>query len=356
MSNFNILSSSSIIIFFGSIIYGVHHFLAKRHDSLDMLVYIIGGMLLSMFSSHRQLWFTPVEILGDVGLVSLMFLAGTMVNPEVFHKERHTTLQIALTGMIIPFVLTFVVMKFVLGFSTTTSIISAVALSITAEASSAKVLMDRGKIDTQYGSTILASGIIDDIIGIGAFILIMGMYANVSISSIILLVAIVGAFFAGYMLKSNVTQDKISQHPLFIISVGFFFLSLGHNIKLKNVFNTYLPYVLLLVAIIGKVGGVMINYGSVSFNIKELSIIAWGMNSRGVIDLGIVLIALRHGLIDQHIFTSILFVALVTIFLFPPILDSYIKQDDISNKMIEQNVTLKKENFLTSESSEKWTM
>ena len=332
MSNNNIVPSSSIILVIGSIIWGINHLLAKRRDSLDMLVYIIGGIILSMCSSHKQLWFTPVEMLGDVGVISLMFLAGTMVRPAVFHRERNTTLQIAVSGMIVPLVLTFVTMRFVLGFSIKTSVVTSIALSITAEASSAKVLLDRGKIDTSYGSTILASGIIDDIVGIGAFIIIMALHVNVSISSIILIVTIVAAFFAGYMLKSKVTPDKIAQHPLFIISVGFFFLSLGHNIKFKNVFNTYLPFVLLLVAIIGKVGGVMLNYGSVPFNVNELGIIAWGMNSRGVIGLGIVLIALRQGLITPAIFTSILFVALVTIFIFPPILDRYIKRIDASNK------------------------
>jgi Kef-type K+ transport system membrane component KefB len=330
MSNNNIVSSSPIILVFGSIIYGINHLLAKRRDSLDMLVYIIGGIILSTCSSHKQLWFTPVEMLGDVGVIALMFLAGTMVRPDVFHKERDTTLQIAVSGMIVPLVLTFVTMRFVLGFSIKTSLVTSIALSITAEATSAKVLLDRGKINTSYGSTILASGIIDDIVGVGAFIIIMALHVNVSISSIILIVTIVAAFFAGCMLKSKVTSDKIAQHPLFIISVGFFFLSLGHNIKFKNVFTTYLPFVLLVVAIIGKVGGVMLNYGSVPFNANELGIIAWGMNSRGVIGLGIVLIALRHGLITPAIFTSILFVALVTIFIFPPILDSYIKQIDKS--------------------------
>lgn len=338
----SILSSSSIVIFFGFIIYIVNYFIGKYRDSVDMLIYIALGAILTMFSSHQQLWFKPVEILGDVGLISLMFLAGAMVHPDVFNKEKHTTYQIAFTGMLIPFSLTFCIMKFALRFGTITSIITAIALSITAEASSAKVLLDRGKLNTQYGSTILASGIIDDIIGIGAFIIIMAFYSNISISSIVLFLGLISAFFAGYIMKSNVTKEKISEHPFFIISVGFFFLLLGHNIKIENIFNSSLPYILLIIAIIGKVGGVMLNYGSVPFNMKELSIIAWGMNSRGVIDLGIILIALRHGLINKHIFTSILFVALITIFLFPPILDFYLQEDKQQTKL---NENIKNESF-----------
>jgi Kef-type K+ transport system membrane component KefB len=106
-----------------------------------------------------------INVLGDFGLICLMLIAGLGSSIKSMKKERIPATLISIFGIITPFLLGLVTLK-MFGYSRIIAIISGIALSITAEATTAKALIDTNKLKSKLGTTMLEAGIMDDIIGL----------------------------------------------------------------------------------------------------------------------------------------------------------------------------------------------
>ena len=132
--------------------------------------------------------------------------------------------------------------------------------------------------------------------------------------------AILGAFVAGLLLDSELIGAKVNrdvQQKLSAVSIGllapFFFVSAGFHVSL-DVFRTDLPLLLgvIVLATAGKIVGTAIFYLPSGNGWREGLVIGSGMNGRGAVEIIVAEIALAQGLIDQDVFSILVFMALFT--------------------------------------------
>ncbi|WP_053990595.1 cation:proton antiporter [Mangrovimonas sp. TPBH4] len=132
--------------------------------------------------------------------------------------------------------------------------------------------------------------------------------------------SILGAFMAGLFIKDNLFPKNISKelHKAFYdVSIGFlapvFFVSAGFMVNL-HVFQTNLPMLLTIIfmAIIGKILGAALFYLPTGLGWREGVTVGAGMNGRGAVEIIIAGIGLEMGIIDQDIFSILVFMAILT--------------------------------------------
>lgn len=137
--------------------------------------------------------------------------------------------------------------------------------------------------------------------------------------------SILGAFMAGLFIKDNLFPKNIArevQKSFYDVSIGFmapiFFVSAGFNVNI-NVFQTDLVLLLsiVFVAIAGKILGTMLFYLPSGHGWREGITVGAGMNGRGAVEIIIAGIGLEMGIIDQNIFSILVFMAIFTTFTVP---------------------------------------
>ncbi len=293
---------------------------------------IISGLIIGippvreyLIEPHSDLVFK----LGDIALFCLMFLAGMKSSlKEIYYETKDETI-IALFAAVIPFLLGFLVFK-LLGFSLLISIIVGVCMTITSEATKAEELLDLRKIKSKVGSAMLASGILDDLIGLIIFILATSALAIVPINDYLLLLGVLVSFFVGVMVQRKAKKiEKIADvNNLFKLIIPFFFISMGMYFNFESlIVNPTLLLLIIVVAVVGKFVSVFLAKPFTTFSWAQTKLIGWAMNSRGAMELAIAVIALRNGLIPTDLYSSIIIMTLITTILFPFVLVNAIKKN-----------------------------
>lgn len=133
--------------------------------------------------------------------------------------------------------------------------------------------------------------------------------------------AILGAFLAGLFVREGVGVERRLAGELTGLvrdmSIGFlapiFFVMAGFHVSL-DVFVTSLPLLVsvIVVATLGKILGTAIFYIASGNGWREGVTIGAGMNGRGAVEIIIAEIALTSGIIDQEIFSVLVFMAIFT--------------------------------------------
>ncbi len=124
---------------------------------------------------------------------------------------------------------------------------------------------------------------------------------------------ILGAFLYGILLRRVLKSHDVER----LTSWGFAFFAplhfgwIGFNVSFEALF-TYFMLGLLILAFIGKIGGCSIGSFLSGFSLRDSLFIGIGMNGRGVVELFFVYAALSAGLINDLIYSSIVFMALIT--------------------------------------------
>ncbi len=153
--------------------------------------------------------------------------------------------------------------------------------------------------------------------------------------------AVFGAFIAGLILQKSFfdskTRDKDTQDLrifVFAFIVPFFFVNIGLNFDYHSIINNpILTISVFVTAIVGKIIGTMLTKPFVNLTFKQLHLIGWGMNSRGVMELVLAHIALEAKLITVDIYSAVVFMAITTTLLFPFIFKQILeKNPDIMNE------------------------
>ncbi len=144
--------------------------------------------------------------LANLGVILLMFVAGSEVSLKKIRLQGKQAAAISLTGLLFPFVLGFGTVWFfyneLFSSPSTNILIPAMfvgtALSITALSVIAKVLMDSNLIRTKIGNMVLTAAMIDDFLGWILFSIILalmnqnkGMNAYESIGLVLLFVLLI---------------------------------------------------------------------------------------------------------------------------------------------------------------------
>jgi len=356
---------------------------------------IVGGLILGI-PLLRALIFQSseatgiVDLLAVLGILFLLLLVGLEIDIEKIRQSSKEAVLISLSAAIVPLLLGFLFLR-MLGYSVIASLVFGGALSVTAEGTTVKVLMDANALNTKLGAVIVSAGAIDDIfevlflsmvtiVGFGgsifqlvylpveflvfAFVtfllfrivskvlqrvertgsdvelfslVIIFVLVMASLSEALEMGYLLGAMISGFLLQISMKRLKkkdeeeiISATKLITLAfvVPFFFVNIGLNVNYDYLVGN-LPLLLftIVIAFLGKIVGTLIVKPFSKLSLKQLYIIGWGMNSRGAVELVIALLALNHGLITQEIFSAIVATAIVTTLVFPFVLQREIKNN-----------------------------
>lgn len=137
---------------------------------------------------------------------------------------------------------------------------------------------------------------------------------------------IIGGFIAGLFLRQAQLDPDIYEHMygvIYDLAMGFFapifFVSVAFDLTL-DVFTQDLRLLVLILtaAFVGKIVGSWLFALPTKLSSNEGFVIGLGMNGRGTVEIVIVSIALSAGVIDQGLFSVLVFTAIFTTALVPP--------------------------------------
>lgn len=264
-----------------------------------------------------------IMVLGDVGLIFLMFLTGIEISWKNFLKESRDATIVSFFACLTTFFLGAAFFFFVFGFSLPVSLTIGISMSITAEAANARVLLELKKLKSKLGSLMMEAGIIDDVIGIGMFIIVGYLFTSSFMTREFLSLFIsIGAFFAGILVNKHIGRESrkirnLERFLLFFI-VPFLFIAMGIDFSLQSLtLEPLLVTAVVLIAIAGKMLGSMATKPFLKIRWKQLYLVGWGMNARGAIGLAVAFVAFNVGLVDTGVYSSLVIMALVTTLIFP---------------------------------------
>lgn len=294
---------------------------------------IFTGIILTIQPMRDIIISTNKEVImkiGEFGLIALMFLAGLEISINKITKEEKDAVYISILAAITPMILGFLIF-YLFGFDFATSAIIAICLSITAEGANAKVLIDLKKLKTKVGSVIMGAGLVDDIIGLGLFIGITYAVGKLNVGDLVLLSGGILAFFIGILIQKYFERNhdaiKYLEHTFIYLVIPFFFVSIGLNVEMhSNVINPTLIFLVIAVAIFGKLLGTFVAKKFTNLTGKQILLVGWSMNSRGAVELALALVAYNIQIISQEIYVALILMAITTTILSSTILSKTIEK------------------------------
>ncbi|WP_226006592.1 cation:proton antiporter [Natrinema salinisoli] len=136
---------------------------------------------------------------------------------------------------------------------------------------------------------------------------------------------IVGGFMAGMFLRQADVEPDLYEHMhtvMYDLAMGFFapvfFVTVGFQITFDVFFDTPgILAVLVVIAFLGKIIGSWLFSLPTSLTSLEGLVVGFGMNGRGTVEIIIARVALEADVIDQSMFSILVFIAVFTTALVP---------------------------------------
>jgi Kef-type K+ transport system membrane component KefB len=136
-----------------------------------------------------------VSIFGDIGIVLLLFLAGLSIDVDEFKAEGRSSTIVAASGVIMAFILGFVVAT-LCGWTSMQAAFVGAVLTATSVGITVRTLIDINRLHTKIGMTILGAAVIDDVFGIVILSILSGLaFGTISALGVVETVALIVLFF-----------------------------------------------------------------------------------------------------------------------------------------------------------------
>ena len=367
---------------------------------------VVGEILAGVLIGPSILgWVQPsdlIAVLAELGVIFLLFTVGLETKPQdIFRVGKKATL-VAVLGVIFPFIAGYVIAMLWDGVFVEAMFVGA-ALVATSVGITARVLGSMGLLEKETARVILGAAVIDDILGliilsvvsgIGTggisfsgvattaglailFTVVVGLLGSkvmtwlapsidrlrvnkpffnigivlcfaLSVLSIFFgVAAIIGAFLAG-MALAEATEEHERMHQLTSgvteFLVPFFLVNIGMQLDL-SVFRdssvVVLAAVITIAAVITKfIGG---GLGAWGMTKREMAQIGVGMIPRGEVGIVVAQIGLGMAVISQQFFASVLFMAVATTLIAPPLIKFFYSEDKnkdgIDDVIVETDVS-----------------
>jgi Kef-type K+ transport system membrane component KefB len=325
-----------------------------------------------------------VLLLGELGVIFLMFLAGLETDLEEVGKVRRVALLAGTLGVALPIGLGAAgALPF--GFSAKESVFVGIILAATSVSISARTLMELGVLQGRQGIAILAAAVIDDVLvilvlsffiafavddggggGAGEVVLIVlrvalfftvavaigrfvlpwvarwslnaPMSEGVATTAIVVVLLgawfaeyvgevalITGAFLAGVFLRPT-EAHRVIDEKLHTVSYAFFvpvfFVAVGLSADAGGLSaeDLGLLAVISAVAVVSKLIGCGLGAYLAGEPLRSSLQIGAGMISRGEVGLIVASVGLTHGLIDSDLFSVMVLMVLATTLITPVVL------------------------------------
>jgi len=183
---------------------------------------IVGPRILNIINSTETM-----SILSNIGIALLLFIVGLSLSPRIIKEVGKVSLITGVGQVIFTSSIGFLICR-LLGFSMTTSLYVAVALTFSSTIIIMKLLSDKGDMGTLYGKISMGFLIVQDFIAIFILMMISSIPAGGNISSLILETIIKGmglliilVLMSLYILPRITKIIAKSQEFLLLFSMGW---------------------------------------------------------------------------------------------------------------------------------------
>ena len=326
-------------------------------------------------------WVAPNELtisLADLGVMFLLFRVGLEVKPDELLKLGGSATLVAVSGVIVPMIMGWGILRF-WGAPQIEAIFVGASMVATSVGITAQVLAAKGLLQQKSAQIILAAAVIDDVLGLLvlasvsgmakgqvnvweialtaglaiAFVVGIALWGNKAMGKIVPraqeslrvaeaefalavvllfglsvmavyigVAAIVGAFFAGMALAGRVGHrvNDLANGAAELL-VPFFLAGIGLHVDLSAFQDRsmmMLAAVILVAAVVSKFIGCGV--AALGMGKAEAMRIGVGMIPRGEVGMVVAQIGLAMGAISQNIYGVVVFMAVATTVVAPPLL------------------------------------
>lgn len=339
---------------------------------------VLAGIVLGPYALA---WIRPSNIvysLAEVGAIFVLFSAGLEISPRDLARVGNKAMQVAVAGVVLPFLLGFAYMK-LRGDGSSEAVFVGAAMVATSVAITARVLGDLRVLSTRTAQIILGAAVFDDILGMLLLAVVAGVahgggprwihllilageatvfalfmifaaprivrtiepgveqLSTQNASFIVALAicllfswlaarigmaAIIGAFFAGLVFADYAPRWNLAPRVNGITEflAPFFFFTIGARLSLKTFTGNVLlaAIVVSLLAIVSKIIGCGVPL--VREGWPAVFRVGVGMVPRGEVALIVALVGLESGIVLQSTYAIVVFMTAVTTLIAPPML------------------------------------
>ena len=357
-------------------------FLAKRIGQPAVLGELLAGVILGtsvlgLINSKNEVF----HLLAELGVVILLFEIGLETDLRKLLKVGGTSTVVAVVGVALPFVLGYLVCRF-LGLSNIVAVVAGASLTATSVGITARVFSDLGRLQEPESQIVLGAAVIDDVVGLIILTVVAGFVQGQAVTflgaakmtgiafgflavvlllgsllmaflarwvyqeevpgiSILAVIAafglawaaseagsamIIGAFAAGLLLGKTPQADHIRHGVTHLghFFVPLFFVAVGACVDVQSL-NPFEPAnwrVLLagsLLILVAVVSKFLAGYAPFWFRGRK-SVIGVGMIPRGEVGLIFAQMGMSSGVLDEGLFSAITMMVMATTFMTPPLL------------------------------------
>jgi len=339
---------------------------------------IIAGVLFGPFALK---WVHPSDTLhsiAEIGVIFVLFSAGLETSPKDLIRVGRQAITVAGAGVVVPFLLGFLYMKW-RGDASTEAVFVGAAMVATSVGITARVLADLHVLSSQTAKIILGAAVFDDILGMVLLAIVTGLARSGNLEwlhlgiltaealifvvfmifiaprivkriqpgverlttqnatlvlalAICLLLswlsikigmaAIIGAFFAGLMFADYAEEWRLHGRVAGITEFlsPYFFFSIGSQLDMRLFRGDVLAAAIVIsfLAVVSKLIGCGLPLLRSGW--ATALRVGTGMMPRGEVALIVALVGLRSQIVTESTYAIVVFMTAVTTFLAPPIL------------------------------------
>lgn len=337
--------------------------------AIGSLVSYNGGTLVTLNNE--------VRILGEIGAIVILFMAGLEMTPREFIKGGKASFTVGTLGVIVPFFVGFFVFQ-MFGFHAFQAMLVATALTATSIAISVQVLSEYGKLKSPEARLIIGAAVVDDILAIAVLSIVtsmgggdmtpdvleimftifkvLGFFAVMAIVTVFVIPKVVGskmwkaggsiegvataaffgaagiaasiglspilgAFVVGMALASTKMLDRVEHYigKLGLIFAPLFFAIIGAQVDFRglNFEIILIGAVIIGVGVVTKLLGCGLPAYLFLKNKAQSKRVGIAMISRGEVGLIVAGVGLSSGVLTSNVYTTIVIMVAVTTIITP---------------------------------------
>ncbi len=348
---------------------------------------LLAGMIVGPFAigafimfqgEHLVVLTEEVKILGEIGAIVILFMAGLEMTPKEFIRGGKASFTVGALGVVVPFFIGFFIFQF-FGFDAFQAMLVATALTATSIAISVQVLSEFGKLKTPEARLIIGAAVIDDILAIAVLSVVtsvggagvdgievtevvftifkvLAFFAAMAITAIFLvprlvnsdrwkasgsiegivtasffgaagvaawigLSPILGSFVVGMALSTTKVFERVEHYigKLGLIFAPLFFAIIGAQVDFRGINSEVLLIgaVIIGVAVFSKLVGCGLPAWLFLRNKAQSKRVGIAMISRGEVGLIVAGVGLSSGVLMPNIYTTIVIMVAVTSLITP---------------------------------------
>ncbi|MCL2832325.1 MAG: cation:proton antiporter [Treponema sp.] len=268
-----------------------------------------------------------------IGAIIFFFLQGLRTNITLFIKYSIAGSIVSIGGVAASFILGGLITAALMGlmFTSPQSLFMGAVMSVTSAGLISAVLLEKKKMETPEGVTILSAAVFDEIMGIICMLAVLiacrkidGKITNTG------LFLIIAAYIAGLYFSRTKNAAVICSgiYGIYNFFIPILFAIIGMTVNLKIIFS--LPVLAITAAITAAaIAAKILGSGApaflLGFNLKGSLRIGTGMIPRGEAALIIAGIGSASAILEQNLFTAVVLMVFITNIAAAPIIKASLK-------------------------------